>query len=279
MKLGIINSAFDQAGVDTVSGLEQIARIGFDCVDLFTEAMTLGEEETRVLETTCSRLGLPVVSLPVVACGLVDFNAPVRDFHVRRVRAFSELAHRLRARNLLLVLGEYIWQREVIPPEAQWKWGVETVREIGLHAAELGLEVALELEPFRLSLLNDVRKMARFIDDVALPNVGANIDISHLVLADVSPAELGLLRGKAFHVHISDCDGKVHGDLPPGRGVVKFGPYLQAIRDLDFDGVVSIELEYSPDPARIVEWVEEAYLATARLMALAGVREPDGRAR
>lgn len=175
MKLGIINSAFDQAGVDTVSGLEQIARIGFDCVDLFTEAMTLGEEETRVLETTCSRLGLPVVSLPVVACGLVDFNAPVRDFHVRRVRAFSELAHRLRARNLLLVLGEYIWQREVIPPEAQWKWGVETVREIGLHAAELGLEVALELEPFRLSLLNDVRKMARFIDDVALPMWGRTL--------------------------------------------------------------------------------------------------------
>ena len=49
-------------------------------------------------------------------------------------------------------------------------------------------------------------------------------------------------------MHISDCDGKVHGDLPPGRGVVKFSPYLQAIKDLDFDGSVSLELEYSPDP-------------------------------
>ena len=67
-------------------------------------------------------------------------------------------------------------------------------------------------------------------------------------------------------MHISDCDGKVHGDLPPGRGVVKFAPYLQAIKDLGFDGTISIELEYSPDPSKIVEWVEEAYQATDALM-------------
>ena len=72
--------------------------------------------------------------------------------------------------------------------------------------------------------------MVRFIDDCAMPNVKANIDVSHLVLADTSPAELEKLRNKATHVHISDCDGTVHGDLPPGRGVVKFAPYLQAIK-------------------------------------------------
>ena len=62
------------------------------------------------------------------------------------------------------------------------------------------------------------------------------------------------------HVHISDCDGKVHGDLPPGRGVVDFPPYLDAIKHLDIpDAAISIELEYSPEPDKIVEWVTEAY--------------------
>jgi sugar phosphate isomerase/epimerase len=69
------------------------------------------------------------------------------------------------------------------------------------------------------------------------------------------------------HVHISDCDGKVHGDLPPGRGVVKFMPYLQAIKELKIDGTIALELEYSPDPEKIVEWVEEAYYETDRLMS------------
>ena len=44
-------------------------------------------------------------------------------------------------------------------------------------------------------------------------------------------------------------------------------PYLQAIKDLGFDGAISLELEYAPDPAKIVEWVAEAYTATDKLMA------------
>src|SRR5437763_15079861 len=114
--------------------------------------------------------------------------------------------------------------------------------------------------------------MVRFIDDVNHPAVRANIDVSHLQLAGSKPEELRALKGKAIHVHISDCDGKVHGDLPPGRGVVDFPPYLREIKALGIDGAVSIELEYSPQPERIVEWVRQAYQATDRLMRQAGMR-------
>ena len=81
------------------------------------------------------------------------------------------------------------------------------------------------------------------------------------------------LAGKAIHVHISDCDGKVHGDLPPGRGVVNFKPYLEEICKLNIEGAISIELEYSPEPDKIEEWVAEAYSATAELLAESGLRE------
>ena len=273
MKLGIINSAFQQAGVDTATGLKHISRLGFDCVDIFTEAVGLPQREVKLVEKTCSKLDLPIVSLPVVSVGLIDFNEPVREYHLERTKQFIDLARKWGAKNVLLVLGEYIWQREVIPPAAQWQWGLETCRRLGDYADKRGVDIALELEPFRLSLLNSVETMVRFVDECGHPRVRANIDISHLVLSDTSPADLRKLKGKAIHVHLSDCDGKVHGDLPPGRGVVKFAPYLQAIKELKIDGVVSIELEYAPDPAKIVEWVEEAYRETAKLMRLAGMRD------
>ncbi len=272
MKLGIINSAFHQAGTDTRTGLEHISRIGFDCVDIFTEAWNISTDEKKLIGDTCQKLQLPIVSLPVVAVGLIDFNDPVREFHVERCKKFIDLAAEFQASNILLVIGEYIWQKEVIPPDEQWKFGVETCRILGDYAETRGVDIALELEPFRLSLLNNVESMVRFIDDCNHPRVRANIDISHLVLSDTTPLELEQLKGKAIHVHISDCDGKVHGDLPPGRGVVKFHPYLQAVKELEIDGTIAIELEYSPDPSKIVEWVEEAYQSTARLMDLAGLR-------
>ncbi|MFT6861954.1 MAG: sugar phosphate isomerase/epimerase [Akkermansiaceae bacterium] len=272
MKLGIINSAFSQAGMDTVTGLEHIARIGFDSVDIFTEPSMISSDEVSRIEKLCQAKNLPILSLPVVAIGLIDFNDPVRDYHIERCKNFIDLAARWGADNILLVLGEYLWQREVIPPQEQWRWGIESCRILGDYADQKGLNIALELEPFRLSLLNSVAEMSRFVRECDHPRVKANIDISHLVLADDGPEEVVKLAGQAIHVHISDCDGKVHGDLPPGRGVVKFAPYLQAIKELQIDGAVSIELEYSPDPARIVAWVEEAYLQTARLMDQVGLR-------
>ena len=35
-----------------------------------------------------------------------------------------------------------------------------------------------------------------------------------------NPLELTKLKGEAIHLHISDCDGNVHGDLPADRGVI-----------------------------------------------------------
>jgi sugar phosphate isomerase/epimerase len=272
MKLGLINSAWAQAGRDTAFGIQQTKAIGFDSIDIFADPLDIDVRERRLIRTECARAGLPVASVACVAAGLTDFNPSVQRFHLTRCRAYLDLCYELEARNLLLVIGEYIWQKEVIPADEQWRTGVENVRRLGEHAAVLGLEIALELEPFRLSLINDVDSMSRFLDDVGHPAVKANIDVSHLQLSGVKPEELRKLKGKAIHVHISDCDGKVHGDLPPGRGVVDFPPYLREIKALEIDGSVSVELEYSPEPERIVEWVREAYQSTARLMAEAGLR-------
>lgn len=273
MKLGLINSAWAQTGLETSFGIRKTKEIGFDSIDIFTDPLDIDVRERKLIKDECDRVGLPVISVACVAVGLIDFNPSVQRFHVERVKAYLDLAYTFEARNVLLVLGEYIWQREVIPPAEQWTTGVRHVRALGEHATRLGLEIALELEPFHLSLLNDVDSMARFLTEVDHPAVKANLDISHLVLARQSPSLIEQLRGRVAHVHISDCDGKVHGDLPPGRGVVDFAPYLQAIKGLGIDdAAVSIELEYSPEPDRIVDWVREAYASTAALMRAAGLR-------
>ena len=273
MRLGLINSAWAQAGRDTAFGIGKTKEIGFDAIDIFADPLDIDVKEKRLIKEECDAAGLPIVSVACVAVGLVDFNPSVRRFHAERVRAYLDMAYLFEARNVLLVLGEYIWQKEVILAAEQWRVGVESVRALADHAAGLGLEVALELEPFALSLLNDVPSMARFLDEVDHPAVKANLDISHLALARQPASAIAALKGRVAHVQISDCDGQVHGDLPPGRGVVDFPPYLDAIKQLGIpDAAVSIELEYSPEPDRIVEWVAEAYEKTSALMRAAGLR-------
>jgi sugar phosphate isomerase/epimerase len=272
MKLGLINSAWAQAGKDTTYGIRMTREIGFDTIDIFADPLDIDVKERRLIKRECDRVGLPIISIACVAVGLLDSNPSVQRFHLQRCRAYLDLAYEYEARNVLLVLGEYIWERQVIPPTEQWQTAVRNVRELGKYAADLGLQIALELEPFKLSLVNNVDSMVGFLGDVNHPAVQANIDVSHLQLSRTAPEELRRLKGQAIHVHLSDCDGKVHGDLPPGRGVVDFRPYLREIQALAIDGAVSIELEYSPQPDQIVAWVREAYEATDRLMREAGLR-------
>jgi len=272
MKLGMINSAWAQAGRDTAWGIRKTKELGFDTIDIFADPLDIDVRERCLIKRECDRAGLPIVSIACVAVGLIDPNPSVQRFSIDRVKAYLDLAYEYEAQNVLLVLGEYIWNREVIPPAEQWKAGVVNCRKLADYADSLGLQIALELEPFHLSLLNNVDNMALFIDDVEHPALRANIDISHLCLSKVAPEELRKLKGKAIHVHISDCDGKVHGDLPPGRGVVDFVPYLQEIKALEIDGAISIELEFAPDPDKIEEWVAEAYRETDKLLQQVGLR-------
>jgi len=117
-----------------------------------------------------------------------------------------------RRRNVLLVLGEYIWRKQVIPPAEQWQTGVaQTCASWASTRRGSACKIALELEPFKLSLVNDVDSMVRFSLDEREPPpaVQANIDnFRTLQLSRVPAEDLRRLRGKAIHVHLSDCDGQ-----------------------------------------------------------------------
>jgi len=272
VKLGLINSAWFGSPVGTAEGIRLTREIGFDSIDISADPLEIDSRERKLIKDTVRETGLPVISVVGCSLGIADFNSTVRRFHVDRAKKYLELGYALEAENYLIVIGEYIWQQEVIPPRDQWNWAVEGLRELGDYAASLGLEIAIELEPFHLSIVNDVQSMVRFLNDVGNPAVRANLDVSHLALVGAPPSEILELEGRIAHAHFSDCDGKKHGDLPPGRGVVDFPAYLSHMNAAGFRGTVSIELEFAPNPDQIVDWVTEAYRQTDKLMQAQGLR-------
>jgi len=273
LELGMISSTWVGTKVGLEEGIRKTKEIGFDSYDIFEDPLDIDDATRQKIKDTCEDAGLPIRSVVCVAFGLVDFNPSVERFTMDRVRAYIDQGEFFGARNVLLVIGEYFWDGEVFPNEAIWDMAVERVRTLGEYAGSKGLEVVIELEPFSQALVKDVDELARFIREVDYPAVKANADISHLHLSHASFEDVKKLEGMIGHIHLSDCDGEVHGDLPPGRGVTPIKEYLEAIADTGYSGTVSLELEYSPDPDRIVEWVEEAYTETAKIMADLGVRD------
>ena len=160
-----------------------------------------------------------------------------------------------------------MFQRRLLPAEREWRLVVNATQQVGRHAAERRLQLAIELLPFEFAFIQTLDDMERFLDDVGLDNVKATVDISHFWLMRIPPADLAKrLKGRVAHVHVSDCDGTNHGDMPPGRGNTPFLDYMAAIHETGFAGTASIELEFPPDPKAMSAWVAEAHDKTLQLL-------------
>ena len=274
LELGLIGSAWHGTSLGLLEGIAKTKEIGFDAYDVFEDPLTTSDEERRLIRETCASIGLPIRSAVCIALGLVDFVPTVRRFTLDRCRAYVDQQAYFGGRNVLLVVGEYYCDLQVFSQEQIFGLVAENLREIAMYAEARRIELVIELEPFKHAVANSVHELARLIREVDHPAVKGNADISHLHLSGASFDDVAVLTGMIGHVHVSDCDGKVHGDLPPGRGVTPITEYLQAILDTGYTGAVSVELERVPETDRMVELVEESYRETARILAQLGARNP-----
>jgi sugar phosphate isomerase/epimerase len=270
MKLGLIENAWFGSKVGRVEGIEWAKELGFDTYDLFPIGLT--PELKRKMRAALRRSGMKVPTFIVFGYSLTDFNPEIRKYTLKWLTKQMDLGGYFDSRTMVLVLGEYILEKVELKPEVEWGWAIEGVRGLADYARAHGMDVALEFPAHKFSLVNNVESMCKFLKDVRHSSVNANVDVSHLYLMGDAPTAVARLKGRVAHVHFSDCNGVVHGDLPPGRGVVPLKDYLVALRDIGYTGPVSLELEWSPEPDKIRDWVREAYDATAKMMRELKVR-------
>lgn len=270
MKLGLIENCWWNSPVDQVNGIRLAKEIGFDSYDIFP--LNTSPQMRREQRKALKKYGLPCSSFIVAANGLTDFVPEMRRSTVEYVTRQLEIRYDFESTTMVLVLGNYSYEKREFKPELQWNWAVEGVRQIAEYSSSLGIEIALEYVPYVFYLLDSVDSIFKFIRDTDHPCVKANADVSHLFLKGDAPDALRKLKGKIINIHFSDCDGKIHGDLPPGRGVVPLKQYLAVLNDLGVSCPVSVELQWPSDPSMIREWVNEAYTQTAKMMDELGVR-------
>lgn len=139
-----------------------------------------------------------------------------------------------------------------LPDGLDWQRGydayVEGLRSCCALCEEAGLRYALETHPYRWA--TTAMSLLRLIEHVGSPALGVNLDPSHLFpcgeLPQVAVYQLG---SRVFHCHFSDNDGQSNAHWRLGKGKVDWRATLVALRDVGFDGVISLELEGAPGSA------------------------------
>lgn len=156
--------------------------------------------------------------------------------------------------------------------EPRYKVMLDALTDIGLYAKEKGVTMAIETGP------EDAVTLKAFLDDTK-GGVGVNLDPANFVMVTgQDPAQaVYLLKDYIVHTHVKDgvmlkkTDPKIIYDhfavggidglntmdyfkeTPVGQGNVDFKAYLKALKDIGYDGYLTIERETGPNPKEDVE--------------------------
>jgi len=124
------------------------------------------------------------------------------------------------------------------PTEAEWSRSVEHLHRVARYAAEAGITLAEEVvNRFELYHVNTLAQGIQLVDEVDHPNCRIHFDTFHAHIEEKNPAEaLRRAGGRIAHVHVSENDRGI-----PGTGSVAWDATFAALRDIDYDGWLTVE--------------------------------------
>ncbi|MEP6716456.1 MAG: sugar phosphate isomerase/epimerase family protein [Terriglobia bacterium] len=120
----------------------------------------------------------------------------------------------------------------------EWKRAVEGYQSVGETLISYGITLAIEpINRFETFFLNTAADSAALCDEVAHPNVGILFDTFH---ANIEEKDIGAafrtLGRHLRHVHACENDRGI-----PGSGHFEWDQMFLALRDLNYDGWLTIE--------------------------------------
>jgi xylose isomerase len=117
-----------------------------------------------------------------------------------------------------------------------WEYFIESIKVVAARRQDVRLALEFQPhEPHARIMLSNVGILLHVLDEVALDNVGANLDIGHSFAALETPAEsVALLarKGRLFYLHTNDNTGD-GGDWDMISGSVHFWHWLELLLTLD----------------------------------------------
>ena len=120
----------------------------------------------------------------------------------------------------------------------EWKQAVEGFHSMGETLTANGMVLAIEpLNRFETYFLNTAADAARLCDQIDHPNIGILFDTFHANIEEKDIAAGIRTVGRHLrHVHTCENDRGI-----PGSGHVEWSGVFQALRDLRYDGWLTIE--------------------------------------
>jgi sugar phosphate isomerase/epimerase len=256
VQLAFSTNAYTQFALP--EALSGISRAGFPGAEILADEPhaypgKITADETSAIASTLTELALAVSNVnvnctfgywrdaPPEAYFEPSLISPIqrhREDRIELVRRAMQFAHAIGANNISITSGKTLGS--VSPSRAA---GIleESLGRVLNMADEFEVNVGIECEPGLF--LEYVTELREWIDRMAHPRLGANLDIGHCqVIGESIPHAIELLSDRIWNLHVEDIPGRKHYHMIPGEGTVPWNDVLAALRAIQYGRFLTVEL-------------------------------------
>jgi sugar phosphate isomerase/epimerase len=265
MKFGICNETFKDWKLDDI--FAHCARIGYDAVEVapFTLAKYVtdisAEERVRIRDSA-AKAGVAISGIHwvLVQAEGMHLTSPDVVTRERTAQYFCDLVDFCADIGGKVIVVGSPKQRSLQPDvsyEQGWAWAGDVFRPSVKRAEQRGVVICLEPLPAEdTNFINTAAEAVRFVQPFASPAFKVILDVRAMSHEEKPvPQIIQESRGHFAYVHANDKNLK-----GPGFGDVDFVPIAAALREVGYDGVVSVEVFKYDEGAEVIATKSLEYL-------------------
>lgn len=237
---------------DLYKNMDLAKEIGYDALELHIK--NPAEIDGKRMKEYCDNLNFSIsalvtgMSFTQDKLSLIDDSTEGRDRAITRLMECIDLAAQL---DCIVIIG---YMRGNIPEgnsvDKYKNYLIDSLSRLTDYAKEKNVVLALEvINRYEVNYLNSIEETIELIDEIDCEFLKVHIDTFHMNIEEKDFEEsIRFCRNKLAYVHYSDSNRKA-----PGMGHIDFVQVTKLLKEINYDGYVSLECLYDKDPYETAE--------------------------
>ena len=247
MRFGICNEIFKDWKLE--DAMVFAAKTGYDAIEI--APFTLAKYVTDIFAAERSQIRDAAASAGMAISGIhwvllqaegMYLNHPDADVRERTARYFCDLVDFCADIGGKVVVVGSPKQRnlmEGVSPQQGWDWAAQTLRNSVRRAEDRGVTICSEpLAPAETNFINTAAEAIRFVRQFRSPHIKIILDVKAMC-SEGKPIPQIIRESWPHFAYFHANDRNLKG---PGFGDVDFTPIAAALKEVGYDGVVSVEV-------------------------------------